>query len=80
MSVERPVRWFRSARKHRIGKAHALHVMNAVEPEAVPAQGDLDARLEWVGIDDRGVELEILALDLAEAIIVIHVMPTALRR
>jgi len=39
-----------------------------------------DARLVWVGIDDRGIELEIVALDLEDAVVVIHVMPTNLRR
>jgi hypothetical protein len=33
----------------------------------------------WVGEDDRGIELEIVALGLADAVVVIHVMPTALR-
>lgn len=78
--VDRVVRWFRSARRHRIGKAHALSVMNGVEPVSVPATGTSDARLAWIGTDDRGVELEIVALDLPDAIVVIHVMPTDLRR
>jgi hypothetical protein len=36
--------------------------------------------LVWIGRDDRDIELEIVALDLEEAIVVIHVMPTSLRR
>jgi hypothetical protein len=36
--------------------------------------------LVWVGDDDRGVELEVVALDLPGALIVIHVFPTSLRR
>ncbi len=39
-----------------------------------------DARLVWIGTDDRGIELEIVALDLDDAVVVIHVMPTSLRR
>jgi hypothetical protein len=31
-------------------------------------------------MDDRGIELEIVALDMEEAVVVIHVMPTYLRR
>ena len=46
----------------------------------MPAQEGLDQRLVWVGEDDRGMELEIVALDLPEVLVVIHVMPTALRR
>jgi hypothetical protein len=78
--MDREVRWYRSARRHRIGKAHALHVINTTEPIKIPATTTLDARLVWIGDDDRGIELEIVALDLPEAVIVIHVMPTSLRR
>src|SRR5579884_2622514 len=80
IGMDREVRWFRSARRHRIGKAHAMHVIATFDPIRIPATRDLDARLVWVGSDDRGIELEIVALDLPEAIIVIHVMPTELSR
>ena len=76
---ERPIRWFRSARKHRIGRAHALYVIASTQPINVPATGQYDARLVWIGPDDRNIELEIIALDLTDAIVVIHVMPTSLR-
>lgn len=76
----RAVTWFRSARRHRIGKAHAMHVITTPEPFQIPATSAVDARLVWIGDDDRGVQLEIVALDLPEAIVVIHVMPTDLRR
>jgi hypothetical protein len=78
--VDRVVRWYRSARPHRIGKAHAMHVIDSVDPVRVPASADADARLVWIGVDDRGIDLEIVALDLEEAVVVIHVMPTDLRR
>ena len=48
--------------------------------KGVEATATADARLVWIGSDDRGVELEIVALDLDEAVVVIHVMPTELRR
>jgi len=80
MQVERELRWFRSARRHRVGRAHALQVIASVEPQRVAASDDADARLVWIGPDERGVELEIVALDLRDAVVVIHVMPTALRR
>ena len=57
-----------------------MHVISSTRPIRIPATKDLDARLVWIGNDDRGVELEIVALDLADAIVVIHVMPTGLRR
>lgn len=57
-----------------------MHVIASVEPLRVLASPPSDARLVWVGIDDRGIELEIVALDLEDAVVVIHVMPTNLRR
>jgi len=78
--VGRTLRWYRSARRHRIGKAHAKFVIDSVVPDHVPASAIADARLVWIGEDDRGIELEIVALDLVDAIVVVHVLPTALRR
>ena len=57
-----------------------MHVITTVEPQAVPTTEVADARLVWIGLDDRGIELEIVALDLDEAVVIIHVMPTDLRR
>lgn len=76
---DKPLRWFRSARRHRVGRAHALHVMTTNDPTVVPATAGYDERLVWIGVDDRGIELEIVALLLLDAVVVIHVMPTALR-
>ena len=76
---DKPVRWFQSARRHRVGRAHALHVITTNEPTVVPAAAAYDERLVWIGEDDRGIELEIVALLLPDAVVVIHVMPTALR-
>jgi hypothetical protein len=52
----------------------------AGEPELVPADGDLDDRLVWIGPDDRGVLLEVIAIDLPDYLLVIHAMPAAFRR
>jgi hypothetical protein len=76
---QRPVSWYRSARKHRIGKAHAQHVMDTTEPTSETGADGRDGRLMWLGPDDRGLMLEVIALDLPEEIIVIHVMPYSYR-
>jgi len=55
-----------------------MHVITTVEPEAVPATDVADARLVWIGLDDRGIE--IVTLDLDNAVVIIHVMPTGLWR
>jgi len=52
----------------------------AGEPDRVPADADLDDRLLWVGPDDRGIVLEVMAVDLPDYLLVIHAMPVALRR
>ena len=57
-----------------------MHVITTVETQAVPATDVADARLVWIGLDDRGIELEIVALELDKAVVIIHVMPTGLRR
>ena len=31
--VDRVVRWYRTARRHRAGKAHAMHVITTTTPE-----------------------------------------------
>jgi hypothetical protein len=53
---------------------------SAGDPEVIPAEGELDERLVWIGEDDRGVELEVIGIDLSDYLLIIHVMPTAYRR
>lgn len=57
-----------------------MFVISHIEPQRIPATSSFDARLVWIGPDDRGVELEIVALDLPDEIVVIHVMPTEFER
>jgi hypothetical protein len=56
----------------------AMHA--AGEPQVIPADGDLDERLLWIGEDDPGVELEVIGIDLSDYVLIIHVMPRAHRR
>ena len=79
-NVGRPVRFTRSSRKHKVGRGHALHFIATAIPTEVAATDVFDARRVWLGPDDRGVELEVVALVLPAELLVIHVMPTALRR
>ena len=71
----RRIVFWRSASKHRIGRAHARAVMRGALPDRVDGGTGRDPLLCWVGPDDRGLVLEVIALDLPEAIVVIHVMP-----
>ncbi len=58
------------------GRAHALHVIATVTPTEVAATDEFDARRVWLGPDDR----QVVALVLPAELLVIHVMPTVLRR
>ena len=72
------IRITRPARKHKIGNQHILEAMrNAGDPVI---EGDA---MVYIGLDDRGVELEVVAVSDDKhdgGIAVIHAMPTALRR
>jgi len=68
-----------ASRKHRIGRAHVRHVMATTAPEEiVTTRGENGWK--YVGLDDRGVELEIIVAELDDGdLLVIHAMPTAVR-
>ena len=78
------IRFTQSARKHRIGRTSARHVLGTAEPTAVTTTSGANAWL-YVGLDERGRELRIIALEVHPAdgrqsyLLVIHVMPTQLR-
>ena len=74
------IRFTQSARKHRIGRSRALYVIENSSPEFV--SGDLFRRdkIIWVSEDDRGLELEIVAVAENDYLLVIHVMPTIFRK
>jgi hypothetical protein len=78
--ADEQVRFSQSARRHRIGKDHALHVMNTVVPEVIQADAVTSSRLLWIGPDDRGLVLEIVAILEPDYLLVIHVMPHHYRR
>ena len=44
--------------------------------------GEEDGKIQrvWVARDDRGLELEIVAVELEDYLLVTHVMPTEFRR
>jgi hypothetical protein len=50
------------------------------EPTRVAADEGLDERLVWIGRDDRGVLLEVIAVEQPGFLLVIHVMPYGFRR
>ena len=78
------VRFTQSARKHRIGRASALYVLATAKPTATTTTSGADAWI-YVGADERGRELEVIALEVQPAdggrpyLLVIHVLPSQLR-
>jgi hypothetical protein len=63
-----------------LAKAHVLFVLENNEPVTFLSIYGEDQKLLWIGQDDRGLELEIVAIKLVEHILVIHVMPRNFRR
>lgn len=76
----KPVRFTRGSRKHRIGRKSAYHVIAMSLADITTDQDTGESTLSWVGIDERGRELEIVALDKPDCFLVIHVMPTHYRK
>jgi len=72
------VRWTQASRKHRIGRAHARHVMATAELTAATTSNS-QRGVALGRPDDRGIELEVIAFVLPDRYMVIHVMPTRLR-
>ena len=73
------IRVTRSGRKHGIGN---VRIMAAMVDAGVPTLVGED-QLLYVGIDDRGVELEVIAVPddrRPGQLAVIHAMPTSYRR
>ncbi len=70
-------RMTRTARKHKVGKRHALAaILSAGEPEL-----EGDARI-YIGLDDRGIELEVVVVPddrREDRFSIIHAMPTGFR-
>jgi hypothetical protein len=81
-TVTLAIRFTQVARKHRIGRGSARHVLASTQPTAVTTTSGTEAWL-YVGPDERGRELEIIQVEPADPqrpyLLVIHVMPTHLR-
>ena len=74
------IRFAQSARKHRIGKARVNFVMENSSYTLISSQDSEKVQWVWIAKDDRGLELEIVAVVLEQYLLITHVMPTSLRR
>ena len=76
----KPLRFTRGSRKHRVGKKSAYRViaMTTATISTDPESGE--TTLSWIADDERGRELEIVAIEKPDCYLVIHVMPTHYRK
>lgn len=76
----KPIRFTRGSRKHRIGRQSAYHVIAMTAADIATDEQTGDTTLTWIGADERGRELEIVAVEKDDCYLVIHVMPTHYRK
>ncbi|HEX6844310.1 MAG TPA: hypothetical protein VF235_04260 [Actinomycetota bacterium] len=71
------IRWARSATKHGVSRIRSRYVIEHANFRfRVPAPDELDDRLLYLGEDEGGVALEIMAVELDKGdLFVIHAMP-----
>lgn len=72
-------RFTQSARKHRIAKSRALFVIDNYLPKEMSHFVTGERKLFWLGLNDRGLELEIIGIQIDTIVLVIHVMPSKFR-
>jgi hypothetical protein len=69
------VEFAQSARKHRIGRARVRQVLEDPVAEAIlPAENGRQERLVFLGDDESGRALEVMAVRTDEGLLVIHAM------
>lgn len=58
-----------------------MHVIYPAQPMVQPPTEATPVTWTWIGRDDRGLELELVARELdSDSLLVIHVMPSGFRR
>lgn len=72
---DKRIAFARSARKHQIGRGRVRQVIaDPVVTIALPAQGEGDERLVFLGDDATGRALEVMAVRIDHGLLVIHAM------
>ena len=75
----KPLKFAQSSRKHKIGRERITYVINAYEGSYL-AKRFFEQKVIWVGHDFKGLELEVIAVELEDHYFVIHAMPKLFRR
>lgn len=69
------IEFAQSARKHRIGRARVRQVVsNPLAQAVLPAEGGHQERLVFLGDDESGRSLEVMAVRTDRGLLVIHAM------
>lgn len=75
------VRFTASAYRHGASRENILAAMEAHgEPLAVMNEAGTQVEFWWFGEDDRGTDLEVMGVERAEYMLIVHAMPLAYRR
>lgn len=69
-----------SARKHAVSRARVEQALNRQHDSLTVETESTDPKIRFLGRDNRGVELELVAVVLPRMLLVIHAMPTYYRR
>ena len=72
------IKFANSMRKHKMGRARVLFVMLTTTPSIKPSGNK--QKWSWIGDDERGLNLEVVAVKENSKLTVIHAMPTGFRR
>jgi hypothetical protein len=75
----KPLKFAQSSRKHKIGQERITYVINTYEGSYL-LRRFFDQNILWVGLDFKGLELEVIAVELDDHYFVIHAMPKIFRR
>lgn len=74
------IRIVSGARKHGISRRRIEQALLAQTQAHVVASETPDPKIRFVGADERGEEVEVVAVVLPGMLLVIHAMPTRFRR
>ena len=67
------------ARKHGLGRRRIEQALAGHAVAETVLGGSTDPKIRYVGLDERGVEIEVVGVVLPRLLLVIHAMPTRFR-
>ena len=74
------IRTASSARKHGSSRSPIEQAINNQIVSETLNSANFDPKIRFIGVDDRGEELEVVAVVLPGLLLIIHAMPTRYRR